>query len=196
MFSAFLCLPLAVGWVNCSDSGTIVHCARVMEAQGLPRAGRAWHGDAAHPDIAVWSRTQAGLCRSTPVACGQSLPIPQGPQVHLCPSLVSMGNVPNGAFGNSLEMTSLGSRRLGVAIPQVSFLPAMGKVMVLIWVMSPVAGTYLAQTPPVLEPVPSCCCRAAFLLAAVMPGRAEALGACCNPGKSLEIFYSHSGSSS
>lgn len=184
VFSAFLCLPLAVGWVNCSDSGTIVHCQRAMEAQGLPCAGGAWHGAAARPGIAVWGRAWAGLCLSTPVAWGQSLPVPQGPQVHLCPSLVSLGNVPNGAFGNSLEMASLGGRRRGVAIPQVSFLPAMGKVLLLIWVVSPVAGTHLAQTCPVLEPVPSCCC-VAFLLAAAMPGRAKALSACCNPWQIL-----------
>lgn len=117
----------------------------------------------------MWDRAWAGLCCSTPVALGQSLPVPWRPRVCLCPSLVSLENLPDGAFGNSLEMASFVGRGLGAARPRVSLLPAVGKVLVQTWVMHPATGACLAQTPPVLDHVPP-----ALLQSCLSPGRSHA----------------------
>lgn len=127
VFSAFLRLPLAVAWVNCSDSGAVVRCERAMEAGGPPRAGEP--GMAVPPAPAprwasgVRGRARAGLCCSSPLAWGRSLPVLRHPRVRLCPSLISAGESPRWGFWKSLRNGQFcgqgagGSETLGLPSP-------------------------------------------------------------------------------
>lgn len=121
VFSAFLCLPLAVGWVNCSDSGAIVRCKRAMEAQGPPRAGGSLARQCRLPRhrggraaCGAGHGHRHGLCCSTLVAWGRSLPIPQA---SLAPSLpiprLTWGIAPLGLLETAWKWPVLWAGRWG-----------------------------------------------------------------------------------
>lgn len=123
VFSAFLCLPLAVGWVNCSDSGAIVRCERAMEARGPPRTG----GSLARRCRLPRHHGRRAVCGA---GHGQgSAAAPRWPGDGPCPShsilgsvsahpLSPLGNLPTGAFGNRLEMAGfVGSETSGLPSP-------------------------------------------------------------------------------
>lgn len=132
VFSAFLCLPLAVGWVNCSDSGAIVRCKRAMEAQGPPRAGGSLarqcrlprhRGRRAACGAGHGHGHRHGLCCSTLVAWGQSLPIPRASSAPSLPIPCLTGELPRWVFwkqpgnGQFCGQGAGGSKTLGLPSP-------------------------------------------------------------------------------
>jgi len=102
VFSAFLCLPLALAGLIALTVGPLF-AGKEQRRPGDPRV-RGEPGTAARWETDVRGRARAGLCRSTSVAWGQSLPVPQRPRVRLCPPLISAGE----AFGNNLDTASFG----------------------------------------------------------------------------------------
>lgn len=169
VFSAFLCLPLAVGWVNCSDSGAIVRCERAMEARGPPRTGGAWHGGAACPGTTAGERRAGpGTGRALLQHRGGLGTVPAHPTASSGPSLpircLRRGISPRGLLETAWKWPFLWAAR-----PRVSLLPAMGKVSVQMWVMCPADGARLAQTPPLLDHLPP-----TPLRSHLVPGRGNA----------------------
>lgn len=188
VFSAFLCLPLAVGWVNCSDSGAIVRCKRAMEAQGPPRAGGSLarqcrlprhRGGRAACGAGHGHGHRHGLCCSTLVAWGQSLPVPRASSAPSLPISCLTGESPCWGFwkqpgnGQFCGQGAGGSETLGLPSPSCG--EGAG---------ADVGDASCGWCPPGPNPScagpcfpPLCCCRAALPPAAATPGRATALGA-------------------
>lgn len=129
VFSAFLCLPLAAGWVNCSDSGTIVPCERAM---GTPVCG----GSLARP--CRLPREQRGGPGTGSTAA------PWWPGDGPCMSHIVPGSVsahplcPLGILEIAWKCPIFGS-------PRVSLLTAVQKVQT--WVTCPVAGAPWPKPP-------------------------------------------------
>lgn len=133
VFSAFLCLPLAAGWVNCSDSGTIVPCERAM---GTPVCG----GSLARP--CRLPREQRGGPGTGSTAA------PWWPGDGPCMSHIVPGSVsahPLCPAGNCLEVSHFWESS-GLPSHSCAEGADVGDVSC--------SGCPLAQTPPLLVPVP------------------------------------------